>query len=52
VVLDVATGAELVNQRCRAVNDLAFIPDSRALVVATSGFRTGPPIDLIPLPTR
>jgi hypothetical protein len=51
VVVDIATGAELVNQRCRAVSDLAFAPDGSALIVATSSTRTGPPVDLIPLPT-
>jgi hypothetical protein len=49
-VLDMATGVELVNQRCRIVSDLAFTPDSTALVVTTSGIRTGPPVDLIPIP--
>jgi len=52
VVLDLATGVQLINTRCDAVSDLAFTADNRVLIVATSDIRTGPPVDLIPIPTR
>jgi hypothetical protein len=51
VVLDRATDTELFNRRCDVGADLVFTPDGDTLLVTARGFRTGPPVDLISIPS-
>lgn len=46
VVFNTANGREVARRRGDIIRDLSFLPDSRSLVIPTSGYTTGPPIDI------